>query len=186
MPHDSKASERDRALISAQHLGPSRAIAEREGLSEPQVEETLELLRALHAWQLTAEDHSAAAEASMHVGTTDMRAIRYVLACQRDGEIVTSGKLAEHLGIAGPSVTKLINRLEQHGHVRRAPHPFDRRATSIVVTEETTARARRTIGADHARRFGVVAQLTSEERQVATKVLRELAALPVGEFPPDG
>lgn len=172
-------SERQRALIHSQRLGPSREIAAREGLSETAIEETVELLRALHSWQLAAEEHSTASRDAMHLGPTDMRAIRYLMACKREGAIVTSGMIAEHLGITGPSVTKMLDRLEQHGHVRRMPHPHDRRAVSVEVTGPTTERASNTIGHDHSRRFEVVARLSSDERRAATKLLRELAAIPV-------
>lgn len=173
------ASERHRTLMQAQHLGPSREIAEQHHLSEEEVQESVQLLQALHLWHVAVEEHSEAAKGAMHVGTTDMRAIRYLMACKRENVVVTSGMLAEHLGIAGPSVTKLIDRLEAQGHVRRMPHPRDRRAASVEVTPSSMDEARSTIGQDHARRFDVVAQLTSDERRAAIKVLRELAAIPV-------
>lgn len=182
---DAPESERQRALIHSEHLGRSREIAGEVGLSDATVEETVELLRALHSWHVAAEQHSAASQAGMHLGATDMRAIRYLLACKHEGLIVTSGMLAEHLDITGPSVTKLLDRLEEHEDVRRMPHPHDRRAVSIEVTKETAARARRKIGGDHARRFEVIARLTSDERRAATKLLRELAALPVVEHDPE-
>lgn len=182
---DAAESERERALIHAEHLGRSREFASAEGLSDATVEETVELLRALRAWHVAAEEHSAASQKGMHLGPTDMRAIRYLLACKHEGLVVTSGMLAEHLDIAGPSVTKLLDRLERHGDVQRMPHPHDRRAVSIEVTEETAARARDKIGGDHARRFEVIARLTSDERRAATKLLRQLAALPVIDHEPD-
>ncbi|QUW20168.1 MarR family transcriptional regulator [Agrococcus sp. Marseille-Q4369] len=75
----------------------------------------------------------------MRLGENDMRAIRYVMSAGRDGAIVTSTMIAEHLGITGPSVTKLLDRLEHAGHIRRERHPRDRRSLSIVVTDETRA-----------------------------------------------
>ncbi|HIY65135.1 MAG TPA: MarR family transcriptional regulator [Candidatus Agrococcus pullicola] len=178
-------TERKRALIHQEHLGPSRETITEEGFDEATVQETIELLRALHAWHVAAEEHSAASQRGMRLGSTDMRAIRYLMACKREGVIVTSGMLAEHLAITGPSVTKMLDRLEQYGHVRRMPHPRDRRAVSVEVTEQTSERARNTIGSDHARRFEVIARLSSGERQAATKLLRKLSALPVIEHEPE-
>nr|WP_277603963.1 MarR family transcriptional regulator [Agrococcus sp. ARC_14] len=110
-----------------------------------------------------------------------MRAIRYLMSVAREGTVVTSTMIAAHLGISGPSVTKLLDRLEHGGHIRREAHPTDRRALSIVVTDTTRATASATVGSDHTRRFAIAASMSHEERQAATRFLSALADLPVLE-----
>ena len=54
---------------------------------------------------------------------------------ERSGPL-TAGELASHAGLAPPSVTGLINRLEARGLVRRVPTPDDRRSILIEVDRE--------------------------------------------------
>jgi DNA-binding MarR family transcriptional regulator len=47
----------------------------------------------------------------------------------------TQADLAEVLGVEPPTVTKMIGRLEVAGFVVRHPHPEDRRATQVWLTD---------------------------------------------------
>jgi DNA-binding MarR family transcriptional regulator len=47
----------------------------------------------------------------------------------------TSADLAEHLGISKQAVSKAIAELEEWGYLRRDPHPADRRAQILVLTD---------------------------------------------------
>src|SRR6478609_7375667 len=44
------------------------------------------------------------------------------------------GKMGDRLMLHQASITNLVDRLEQQGLVRRAPHPTDRRTTLAVLT----------------------------------------------------
>lgn len=44
--------------------------------------------------------------------------------------------LSEDLGVTQRNITALVDALQQEGLVRRLPHPTDRRATVIELTEE--------------------------------------------------
>jgi len=50
----------------------------------------------------------------------------------RDGQ--TQSQLVDSLGVEPPTVTKMVQRLEEKGFVRRRPHPSDRRATVVWLT----------------------------------------------------
>jgi DNA-binding MarR family transcriptional regulator len=65
-------------------------------------------------------------------GITYARA-RLLHALQVHGPTIMSG-LRHELGITARSVTALVDGLEEEGHVRRVPHPTDRRATVIELT----------------------------------------------------
>lgn len=112
----------------------------------------------------------------MRLGTTDMKTIHFLIVSGNQGHEVTPGILATHLGITTPSTTKLLDRLERGGHIARSPHPGDRRASLITVTDETREAATQTIGAQHAKRFASAARLSSAERATVTAFLRGMAA----------
>ena len=57
----------------------------------------------------------------------------------------------------------------------RAPHPNDRRALTITVTEETREAAMQTVGRLQSKRFHAAARLTSEERAVVIRFLDDMA-----------
>ncbi|WP_413317781.1 MarR family transcriptional regulator [Agrococcus sp. 1P02AA] len=170
-----------RAMLDPRRLSASAPIVRERGMSDAEVEEIVELFHALRRWHRTSQAHSEAGRRFMHLGENDMRAVRYVMAVGREGTIVTSTMIAAHLGISGPSVTKMLDRLAAAGHIERLPHPTDRRALSIVVTDETRSSATSSVGADHSRRFEVAASLSSAERRAATRFLSALADLPVIE-----
>ncbi len=44
------------------------------------------------------------------------------------------GKMGDRLQVHPTSVTSIVNRLEATGHVRREPHPTDRRTTMAALT----------------------------------------------------
>ena len=50
----------------------------------------------------------------------------------------TQRVLADALGVSARNVTGLVDGLEQTGHVTREPHPGDRRATLVTLTDEGT------------------------------------------------
>lgn len=56
----------------------------------------------------------------------------------------TGIELAEHMGITKQAASLTIDYLEEHGYVRRTPHPTDRRGKLIVLTERGWACIRAT------------------------------------------
>ncbi|MFA4840662.1 MAG: MarR family transcriptional regulator [Agrococcus sp.] len=182
MMRQEKEPADQRAVLDPRRLDASAELVRELGLTDADVEEVIDLFHALRRWHQASEAQSEASRRFMKLGENDMRAIRYLMIARREGRIVTSTMLAEHLGITGPSVTKLLDRLEHAGHIRREAHPTDRRALSIVVTDETRDTATSSVGRDHSRRFAVAAAMTSAERRAATRFLRELADLPLLDY----
>src|SRR5690606_13550922 len=124
----------------------------------------------------------------MRLGESDMRALRLLISARSQGVPVTPGMVASHLDISTASTTKLLDRLERGGHIRRRPHPTDRRSLTIEVTDETRAAARDSVGRAHARRFDVVAALSPEQRAVVTAffdAMTATASLPEEEVDPE-
>lgn len=82
--------------------------------------------------------------------------------------------ISEVLGVTRRNVTALVDALEEEGLVRRMPHPTDRRATIIELTEKG---AETTEGTYHGHRAGVAAlfaNLSEDERQELIRLLGSL------------
>lgn len=166
----------DRAMIDPRLIDPGRELVLRDGLSEGDMDEVVELMAALRAWHGAAARMSEASRRYMKLNENDMRALRFMIASDNAGVIVTARAVAHHLGISSAATTKMLDRLERGGHVVRRPHPVDRRAIALSVTPETRRAARESVGRVHARRFAVAAGLSSAERATVTRFLRALAA----------
>src|SRR5690625_7262244 len=102
----------------------------------------------------------------MKISEKDMKSLHYLIVCEKKGVVATTSTIAAHLGISSASTTKLLDRLEKGGHVRRSRHPSDRRALAISIEAATRVAATRTVGTQHARRFHAARRLRSEERRV--------------------
>lgn len=145
------------------------------GFSEDELGGIVRVMDAMFRWRQAERRVSEASRRYMRLGETDMRALRYAMFVADQGGVVTARDIAEHLGISSASTSKLLDRLEQGGHIRRAPHPTDRRAISILVDEATRTVAEKTVGFEHARRFRVAAALTPAEREVVIRFLNALS-----------
>lgn len=53
----------------------------------------------------------------------------------------TPTELARRLGVSTAAMTLVLNRLEAAGHLRREPHPSDRRKLVVTASDETSERA---------------------------------------------
>ncbi len=73
----------------------------------------------------------------MSMNMTDLAALRMLIMREQRGEAVSPHDLAKHLRISTASTTKLIDRLADAGHVVRLPHPTDRRARVVALTDHS-------------------------------------------------
>jgi DNA-binding MarR family transcriptional regulator len=84
--------------------------------------------------------------------------------------------LGVKLGVTPRNVTKLVDALEGEGLLRRVPHPSDRRATLLEVTEEGERTAREE-WAEHQRQAGELFEdLSGTERRELLRLLDLLIA----------
>lgn len=60
----------------------------------------------------------------------------FLMMCLWDCGPVRQSELIKAMGLDPSTVTKMLQRLEQTGHVRRSPDPADRRAVLVEATEE--------------------------------------------------
>lgn len=79
--------------------------------------------------------HATVAE-RLGIHRTDHKAMSLL---ERAGPL-TAGEIAERTGLATPSVTALVDRLEKRGFVRRVRDPRDRRRVIVEPVAEGVAR----------------------------------------------
>ena len=67
-------------------------------------------------------------------GCTDLTLPQYRVLAMVDGGDERATLLAEHLAVAKPTVTAVVDGLVERGHLKRSPVPGDRRAARIAIT----------------------------------------------------
>jgi DNA-binding MarR family transcriptional regulator len=107
----------------------------------------------------------------------------------------TAGKLSEITGLTTGAVTRVIDRLEQSGYVRRVPDPADRRRVIVEVVPEKIAAVQSTLnrvstaGAEEIGRYtdaqlALIADFLTKMEQVTKEEAATLRDAP--ETAPDG
>jgi DNA-binding MarR family transcriptional regulator len=89
----------------------------------------------------------------------------------------TNRELAEQAGISAPTATRMVDGLLQRELVTRLDDPSDGRAVVISLTRAGRAALARKMREYDARRRRLAAALEPHEQELATDLLRRLAAL---------
>ncbi|MCS3492156.1 DNA-binding MarR family transcriptional regulator [Arthrobacter sp. JUb119] len=150
---------------------PGQDLIKRAGIAPANLEQIDRIMAEMGRMRQIERRIMRSSQQFMKLNETDMRAIRKMISAKHAGQSVTPGALSQYLGISSASVTKMIDRLEAHGHVRRTRHPTDRRSQCVEVTEETHLAAREQVGRHHAKRFEVANAMSPEERDVVIRFL---------------
>lgn len=127
------------------------------------------LVVAARKWRRTSHGALAAYNVSEACATP-------LLTAGRLGEAVRQVTLAEHVGIEGPSLVRLLDQLCAAGLVRRDEDPDDRRAKTISLTAEgraVTAKMEEDLRALRAR---VLKGVSRAELETALRVLNAFNA----------
>lgn len=161
------------AVYDVDSSDPQHKLVDRSNLSPEAISQIGELMTAFGELREAEVAMSEAAQQYMKLNATDMKAIHYLIVCKHRDVVGTPGGISEHLGVSASATTKLLGRLEHAGHISRGTHPNDRRAQAISLTPETYTTAMETVGRQQARRFHAAARLTSAEREVVIRFLRE-------------
>jgi DNA-binding MarR family transcriptional regulator len=93
---------------------------------------------------------------------------------RRSGGRLSPSKLSASLLVATGTMTGRLDRLEQHGLVRRIPNPNDRRALEVELTDDGLALADQVVGEHVAREHEMLAPLTASEREQLVRITRKL------------
>ncbi len=162
------------AIYDVEASDPRSSLVDRSGVAPEDLAQISTLMAALGELREAEQRLSRASRRYMQLNETDMRALHYLIVCTNAHTIATPGGIAQHLAISTASTTKLLDRLEKGGHIVRSPHPHDRRALAITITDETREAAMQTVGRQQARRFYAAARLTRAERDTVVRFLRDM------------
>lgn len=141
--------------------------------SAPTAVDALNALRRYRTAELAMRKRT---RSSMHMGDTDLAALRYLLEMQKRGRPVSPKDLAKRLEISSASVSVMLDRLAASGHVTRKPHPTDGRAVVVVATENSESEVRETLGEMHTRMLEAAESLDPAQTEAVVTFLTRLAA----------
>jgi DNA-binding MarR family transcriptional regulator len=102
---------------------------------------------------------------------SDIKALEVLV----DQHPVTAGHLADLLNLSSGAVTRLLDRLEQAGYIRRTPDPADRRKVVVEIVPERLASIREALdplGDAHA---VVIAAYSDDELELINGFLAKMA-----------
>ena len=163
------------SMLDPRVIDPDQQLVHYSAMDEAEIAQIVRVLVGMREWREAEQRMSLKSRNHMRLNETDMKALRFLVVSQNQGVIATPGALADHLNISTASTTKLLDRLAEAGHIERSPHPTDRRALMITITQSTHEEVRETVGRNHARRFEVAARLTAKEREVVIGFLSDLS-----------
>ena len=138
-------------------------------------ESITETLFAVRAFSDAMDRMHSGMKGDMDMNNTDLAALRMLIVREQRGETVSPHDVAHHLRISTASTTKLLDRLSATGHLERRPHPHDRRARVVVLTDRTRREFFTHFGAHLASMTAVAEEYTDEELGVIARFLGELA-----------
>lgn len=95
-------------------------------------------------------------------------------AISEDGPQIMAA-LRDRLGVSARNITVLVDGLERDGFVRRVPHPTDRRATIIELTDAGHAVHRAVYAAHADRAAALFATLSVADQRHLARILHRLA-----------
>lgn len=162
-------------MLDPRVIDPEQRLVQYSRLDEADIVQTVRVLSAIRRWRESEQRLSLRSRNHMKLNETDMKALRYLVVAKNENRIVTPGELSEYLNISSASTTKLLDRLGAAGHVQRAPHPTDRRALMVTITQTTHEQVHETVGRMHARRFEAAAALSGADRDVIIRFLDALS-----------
>lgn len=110
----------------------------------------------------------------MDMNASDLAAVRMLVVREQRGEWVSPHDIAEHLGISSASTTKLLDRLTESGHVQRQPHPHDRRARIVVLTDAARQEFQRHFAKRMERMRAGMASFSDDELRAITAFLARM------------
>ncbi len=134
------------------------------------------LLRAVRGFGDAHDRMNSGMKRGMDMNLTDLAALRLLIIREEQGRPVSPNEIARHLRISTASTTKLLDRLSAAGHVRRVPHPSDRRGRVVELTDLSRAEFFRLFGPRLAAMRGALDGFDAAELDAAVRVLEAVGA----------
>jgi DNA-binding MarR family transcriptional regulator len=83
-------------------------------------------------------------------------------------------QLMRGLMLSSAGITKRLDSLEQRGLLRRQPHPEDRRAVSVQITDAGRRLVTKAVTENTRQEADVLTGLTAKERRLLAELLRKV------------
>ena len=133
----------------------------------PKTDMTTTLVRLARHYRLGVD------EALTGLGLSDATALPVVLLGRRP-EGLRQNLLADELGVEGPSLVRLLDKLVQDGLVERREDPSDRRAKTVHLTKSGRAQSERASRALDALRTHLLEDVSSEDLAACLRVFEQM------------
>ncbi|MHA7219962.1 MarR family winged helix-turn-helix transcriptional regulator [Arthrobacter sp. MDT1-48-3] len=170
--------------MSSDSSTPSEADPTPAGSPSDRAGQVDELVDAVRRYRNAEGFMRGRSRDSMHLGKTDMTALRLMLHAGRSGHPLSAAALARELEISTAATTVLVDRLEKSGHAERRRSPTDGRVIEIWPTAATDDEVRSTMGILHERMMAIAGGLSPEECRTTARFLAALGvAMTTLEFP---
>ena len=140
----------------------------------PHEHAVMEVLQAIRALGDAMDRMHGGMKGDMEMNATDLAALRMLIMREQRDELVSPHQMARHLRISTASTTKLLDRLSTSGHLERRPHPRDRRARVVVLTDESRRTFYRHFGERLQAMRGVATRYDEQELRVIARFLGEV------------
>lgn len=129
-------------------------------------------LEDLLSWRLAVAGRLVRARADAHPGFAELGAqAAGILMRLAEEDGLTQVALARRQRVEPPTLCRMVDRLERAGAVERRPHPGDRRAVRVFLTEAGRRAARRGWAEVGALEEAVFARLDPTERSQLAALL---------------
>jgi DNA-binding MarR family transcriptional regulator len=118
------------------------------------------------------------------VSGTDLSVLQYVWRAKTGDRSVRVKDLTSHLGLTGPAVTGIIDRLERQDLLRRVPNPEDGRSRFIELTpgqEQVFAAA---LDSTNEQLHELLSSFSERERRRLVRIVDRIAGALDGGVPP--
>lgn len=115
-------------------------------------------------------------KSAVEMNASDVSTLRMLVIRERQGTRTTPQDIAAHLRLSTATVTTLLDRLAAAGHVRRTPHPADRRSRIVELTDRARSTFRRHFGGELQAMREVIEARDDADLEVVTAFLADLAA----------
>ena len=144
------------------------------GEDDTRAQAITEALVAVRAFSDAMDRMHSGMKDDMALNATDLAALRMMVMREQRGIPVSPRDVARHLRISTASTTKLLDRMELAGHLERHPHPHDRRARVVVLTDLSRGEFYKHFGQRLAAMRGVAERYSDEELSVIARFISEI------------
>ncbi|MDY0830661.1 MarR family transcriptional regulator [Microbacterium sp. BG28] len=142
------------------------------------------VLDALRTYRASEMAMRRRTQESMGMGENDLLVLQYLMRAAKRGREVSPGDIGHYLSVSTPSVTGILDRLERSGHLKRKPHPRDRRRLLVETTDLAHVEVRRTLDGMHTRMMAAVRSLDPGDADAIVDFLHAMTdAVGAGDTP---